>query len=88
MLINPGLEWPYENKDGTYTHLGLECMRKNDVAIMRASAMKIAVVITDGLSKKPEMTKKESDKLKKEVDLVFGVYLKGITKGIDDDAKD
>ena len=31
-------EWEHENKDGTYTHLALNCLQNTDVASMRGSA--------------------------------------------------
>ena len=76
-------QWEYSNKDGTYTHLALECLRGKDVAQMRKSAMKVAVVVTDGLSKQPEMTQKEAERLKECVDLVFGVFISGVVRGSD-----
>ena len=63
-----------ENKGGTMTHLALDKVVSDDLKTMRADAMKVVIVVTDGESTKPELTKK-SAALLKSVYFVFNFYL-------------
>ena len=53
-----------ENKGGTMTHLALDKVVSDDLKTMRADAMKVVIVVTDGESTKPELTKKSAALLK------------------------
>ena len=46
------------------THLALDKVVSDDLKTMRADAMKVVIVVTDGESTKPELTKKSAALLK------------------------
>ena len=46
------------------THLALDKVVSDDLRTMRADAMKVVIVVTDGESTKPELTKKSAALLK------------------------
>lgn len=77
------LEWEHDNRDGTYTHLAIDTLCDVDIPnanVMTANAdIKAAVVVTDGLSKKADLTAASADKLKQLVDFVFGVSIEGVS---------
>ena len=73
-------EWEHDNKDGTYTHLALDCLCDKDVVMMRpSSVVTVAVVVTDGLSKDSDKTAAAALKLQGKVNIVFGVSIEGVS---------
>lgn len=66
-----------ENKGGTMTHLALDKVVSDDLKTMRADAMKVVIVVTDGESTKPELTKKSAALLKSKNVSVVAVGIEG-----------
>lgn len=59
------------------THLALDKVRNLDLATMRADALKVVIVVTDGESTKPELTKKSAAQLKTKGVSVVAVGIEG-----------